>query len=78
MGLCFMPVLLFRFPVIFLGFCFIKMLLMSNILITVSLTVQVGITLARMLTLDGTWQSFVESFSRNAPYIMSTVSWVYW
>ncbi|EOA18759.1 hypothetical protein CARUB_v10007355mg [Capsella rubella] len=43
-----------------------------------ALNIWVGITLARMLTLDGTWQSFVESFSRNAPYILSTVSWVYW
>ncbi|VVB01329.1 unnamed protein product [Arabis nemorensis] len=43
-----------------------------------ALNIWVGITLARMLTLDGTWQSFAESFSRNAPYIMSTVSWVYW
>ncbi|CAN6830241.1 unnamed protein product [Brassica oleracea var. botrytis] len=43
-----------------------------------ALNIWIGITLARMLTLDGTWQSFAESFSRNAPYIMSTVSWVYW
>ncbi|XP_050204589.1 uncharacterized protein LOC126654689 isoform X2 [Mercurialis annua] len=43
-----------------------------------ALNVWVGISLSRMLTLDGTWQSFVESFSRNAPYIMSTVLWVYW
>ncbi|CAH8378439.1 unnamed protein product [Eruca vesicaria subsp. sativa] len=43
-----------------------------------ALNIWVGITLARMLTLDGTWQSFAESFSRNAPYILSTVSWVYW
>ncbi|CAE5977390.1 unnamed protein product [Arabidopsis arenosa] len=43
-----------------------------------ALNIWVGITLARMLTLDGTWQSFAESFSRNAPYIVSTVSWVYW
>ncbi|KAL0773193.1 hypothetical protein Bca101_038344 [Brassica carinata] len=43
-----------------------------------ALNIWVGITLARLLTLDGTWQSFAESFSRNAPYIMSTVSWVYW
>ncbi|ESQ56418.1 hypothetical protein EUTSA_v10025557mg [Eutrema salsugineum] len=43
-----------------------------------ALNIWVGITLARMLTLDGTWQSFAESFSRNAPYIMSTISWVYW
>lgn len=38
----------------------------------------VGITLARMLSLDGTWQSFAESFSRNAGYIISTSLWVYW
>ncbi|XP_010241369.1 PREDICTED: uncharacterized protein LOC104585994 isoform X2 [Nelumbo nucifera] len=38
----------------------------------------VGISLARMLSLDGTWKSFAESFSRNAPYIISTVLWVYW
>ncbi|KAH9784850.1 transmembrane protein [Citrus sinensis] len=38
----------------------------------------VSISLARLLTLDGTWQSFAESFSRNAPYIVSTVLWVYW
>ncbi|CAL9225042.1 unnamed protein product [Arabidopsis halleri] len=43
-----------------------------------ALNIWVGITLARMLILDGTWQSFAESFSRNAPYIVSTVSWVYW
>ncbi|KAG5398194.1 hypothetical protein IGI04_020008 [Brassica rapa subsp. trilocularis] len=34
-----------------------------------ALNIWVGITLARMLTLDGTWQSFAESFSRNAPYL---------
>jgi hypothetical protein len=28
--------------------------------------------------LDGTWQSFVNSFSSNASYIISTVLWVYW
>ncbi|CAN7105588.1 unnamed protein product [Brassica rapa subsp. narinosa] len=34
-----------------------------------ALNIWVGITLARMLTLDGTWRSFAESFSRNAPYL---------
>ncbi|XP_048233170.1 uncharacterized protein LOC8264949 isoform X2 [Ricinus communis] len=43
-----------------------------------ALNVWVGISLSRMLTVDGTWQSFVESFYRSAPYIMSTVLWVYW
>ncbi|GAV70693.1 SNARE_assoc domain-containing protein [Cephalotus follicularis] len=43
-----------------------------------ALNIWVGISLARMLSLDGTWQSFVESFSRNSPYIISTVLWVYW
>ncbi|XP_044503544.1 uncharacterized protein LOC123224082 isoform X2 [Mangifera indica] len=43
-----------------------------------ALNIWVGISLARLLTLDGTWKSFVESFSRNAPYIISTVLWVYW
>lgn len=43
-----------------------------------ALNIWVGITLARLLTLDGTWQSLVASFSRNAPYILSTVLWVYW
>ncbi|GMJ01291.1 hypothetical protein like AT4G13150 [Hibiscus trionum] len=43
-----------------------------------ALNIWVGITLARMLSLDGTWHSFVESLSRNAPYIISTVLWVYW
>ncbi|GJT33236.1 SNARE associated Golgi protein [Tanacetum coccineum] len=38
----------------------------------------VGISIARMLSLDGTRQSLVESFSRNAPHILSTVLWVYW
>ncbi|KAM7271946.1 hypothetical protein ACFE04_031160 [Oxalis oulophora] len=42
-----------------------------------ALNIWVGITLARMLSLDGTWQSFAESFSRNSPYIISTVLWVY-
>ncbi|KAL4571910.1 hypothetical protein LXL04_018677 [Taraxacum kok-saghyz] len=43
-----------------------------------ALNIWVGISLARMLSLDGTKQSFVESFSRNAPHILSTVLWVYW
>lgn len=43
-----------------------------------ALNIWVGISLARMLSLDGTWQSFAESFSRNAPYIISTILWVYW
>ncbi|GKE30921.1 SNARE associated Golgi protein [Tanacetum coccineum] len=37
----------------------------------------VGISIARMLSLDGTRQSLVESFSRNAPDILSTDLWVY-
>ncbi|GFZ13464.1 hypothetical protein Acr_23g0018490 [Actinidia rufa] len=43
-----------------------------------ALNIWVGTSLARLLSLDGTRQSFVESFSRNAPYIISTVLWVYW
>lgn len=43
-----------------------------------ALNIWVGISLARKLCLDGTWQSFAESFSRSAPYIVSTVLWVYW
>ncbi|KAB2068756.1 hypothetical protein ES319_A08G053600v1 [Gossypium barbadense] len=43
-----------------------------------ALNIWVGITLAQLLSLDGTWHSFVESLSRNAPYIISTVLWVYW
>ncbi|KAH6784940.1 transmembrane protein [Perilla frutescens var. hirtella] len=43
-----------------------------------ALNIWVGVTLARLLSLDGTWQSLVDSFSRNAPYILSTVLWVYW
>ncbi|KAL6217725.1 hypothetical protein ACLB2K_010942 [Fragaria x ananassa] len=43
-----------------------------------ALNIWVGISLARRLSLDGTWQSFAESFSRNAPYIISTTLWVYW
>ncbi|XP_041992668.1 uncharacterized protein LOC121743422 [Salvia splendens] len=43
-----------------------------------ALNIWVGVTLARLLCLDGTWQSLVDSFSRNAPYILSTVLWVYW
>ncbi|KAK4781630.1 hypothetical protein SAY86_015732 [Trapa natans] len=43
-----------------------------------ALNIWVGITLSRMLSLDGTWQSFTESLSKNIPYILSTVLWVYW
>ncbi|XP_058102552.1 uncharacterized protein LOC131246439 isoform X2 [Magnolia sinica] len=43
-----------------------------------ALNIWVGISLARTLSLDGTWKSFMESFSNNAPYIISTVLWVYW
>ncbi|KAG8387332.1 hypothetical protein BUALT_Bualt02G0010500 [Buddleja alternifolia] len=43
-----------------------------------ALNIWVGISLSRLLSLDGTWQSLVDSFSRNAPYIISTVVWVYW
>ncbi|KAJ9548054.1 hypothetical protein OSB04_020597 [Centaurea solstitialis] len=43
-----------------------------------ALNIWVGILLSRMLSLDGTRQSFVESLSRNAPQILSTVLWVYW
>ncbi|WCJ38073.1 hypothetical protein M5689_019151 [Euphorbia peplus] len=43
-----------------------------------ALNVWVGITLSRMLSLDGTWQSFVGSFSKNSSYIISTILWVYW
>ncbi|KAD3068497.1 hypothetical protein R6Q59_017486 [Mikania micrantha] len=43
-----------------------------------ALNIWVGISLARMLSLDGTRQSFVESFSKSAPHILSTVLWVYW
>ncbi|KAF7825762.1 DedA family [Senna tora] len=43
-----------------------------------ALNVWVGISLSRFLSLDGTWQSFAESFSRNASYVIATVFWVYW
>uniref|UniRef100_A0A0D9YNG2 Uncharacterized protein n=1 Tax=Oryza glumipatula TaxID=40148 RepID=A0A0D9YNG2_9ORYZ len=43
-----------------------------------ALNVWVGISLARSLCLDGTWQSLANSFSMNASYIISTVLWVYW
>nr|XP_043620701.1 uncharacterized protein LOC122592518 [Erigeron canadensis] len=43
-----------------------------------ALNIWVGISIARMLSLDGTRQSFIESFSINTPYILSTVLWVYW
>ncbi|XP_062078605.1 uncharacterized protein LOC133783085 [Humulus lupulus] len=43
-----------------------------------ALNIWVGISIARMLTLDGSWKSLAESFSRNAGYITSTIFWVYW
>ncbi|XP_066329687.1 uncharacterized protein [Miscanthus floridulus] len=43
-----------------------------------ALNVWAGISLARTLCLDGTWQSLVTSFSVNASYIVSTVLWIYW
>lgn len=43
-----------------------------------ALNIWVGTSLARLLSWDGTWHSFAESFSRNGPYIISTVLWVYW
>lgn len=43
-----------------------------------ALNVWAGISLGRTLCLDGTWQSLVNSFSANAPYIASTVLWIYW
>ncbi|KAJ1278257.1 hypothetical protein BS78_04G065800 [Paspalum vaginatum] len=43
-----------------------------------ALNVWAGISLARTLCLDGTWQSLVNSFSANASYIVSTVLWIYW
>ncbi|XP_073317184.1 uncharacterized protein [Primulina huaijiensis] len=42
-----------------------------------ALNTWVGISLARLLSLDGTWESFVGSLSRNAPFMISTVLWVY-
>ncbi|XP_039788508.1 glycerophosphodiester phosphodiesterase GDPDL7-like [Panicum virgatum] len=42
-----------------------------------ALNVWAGISLARTLSLDGTWESLVNSFSANAPYIVSTVLWIY-
>ncbi|KAL3633329.1 hypothetical protein CASFOL_022856 [Castilleja foliolosa] len=38
----------------------------------------VGISLAQLLTLNGTWPSLVDSLSKNAPYMISTIVWVYW
>ncbi|XP_076894301.1 uncharacterized protein LOC143546532 [Bidens hawaiensis] len=43
-----------------------------------ALNIWVGISLARMLSLDGTRQAFVELFSKSGPHILSTVLWVYW
>ncbi|KAF4367497.1 hypothetical protein F8388_009106 [Cannabis sativa] len=44
----------------------------------VSRNENVGVSIARMLTLDGSWKSLAESFSKNAGYITSTIFWVYW
>ncbi|GAB2282004.1 hypothetical protein Dimus_016567 [Dionaea muscipula] len=43
-----------------------------------ALNIWVGVTIGRLLSLDGTWHSFSQSFTANAPYIVSTVMWVYW
>ncbi|KAJ3708120.1 hypothetical protein LUZ61_011825 [Rhynchospora tenuis] len=43
-----------------------------------ALNIWVGISLARSLSPDGTWQSLTKSFSAHAPYVISTVLWVYW
>ncbi|KAM6591985.1 uncharacterized protein LOC115712161 [Cannabis sativa] len=43
-----------------------------------ALNIWVGVSIARMLTLDGSWKSLAESFSKNAGYITSTIFWVYW
>ncbi|KAL3850406.1 hypothetical protein ACJIZ3_012288 [Penstemon smallii] len=43
-----------------------------------ALNIWVGISLARLLYLDGTRQSLINSISKNAPYMISTVVWVYW
>ncbi|XP_062100423.1 uncharacterized protein LOC133806322 [Humulus lupulus] len=43
-----------------------------------ALNIWVGISIGRMLTLDGSWKSLAESFSRNAGYITLTIFWVYW
>ncbi|EPS65722.1 hypothetical protein M569_09055, partial [Genlisea aurea] len=43
-----------------------------------ALNIWVGITLARLLSFDGTWRSFSGSFSKNGLYVVSTIIWVYW
>ncbi|XP_020520385.1 uncharacterized protein LOC18429931 isoform X2 [Amborella trichopoda] len=43
-----------------------------------ALNIWVGISLARMLSLDGSWKTFSLSFSNNSSYIISTILWVYW
>ncbi|KAJ8899244.1 hypothetical protein K2173_012832 [Erythroxylum novogranatense] len=43
-----------------------------------ALNVWVGISLSRKLSLDGTWSSFLESFTRNGAHVISTVLWIYW
>ncbi|KAF3790166.1 hypothetical protein EJ110_NYTH17037 [Nymphaea thermarum] len=43
-----------------------------------ALNIWVGMSLARRLVLDGSWESFAASFSNSASNIVSTVLWVYW
>nr|CAD1831757.1 unnamed protein product [Ananas comosus var. bracteatus] len=43
-----------------------------------ALNIWVGISLARSLSLNGNWQTLATSLSANAPFIVSTVLWVYW
>lgn len=43
-----------------------------------ALNVWVGAVLARTLTFDRSWSSFVTSVSANGFYISSTMFWVYW
>ncbi|CAN6447877.1 unnamed protein product [Victoria cruziana] len=43
-----------------------------------ALNIWVGMSLARTLVLDGSWESFAASFSNSASSIISTVLWVYW
>ncbi|KAK9138211.1 hypothetical protein Sjap_008805 [Stephania japonica] len=43
-----------------------------------ALNIWVGTSIGRLLAWDGSWTSFMESFSRNASYIITTALWVYW
>ncbi|KAH9312542.1 hypothetical protein KI387_027577, partial [Taxus chinensis] len=43
-----------------------------------ALNIWVGASLARLLTFDGSWKTFISTFSGNASYIVSTLLWVYW